>query len=89
VPNTSTLFLLVRLQQGRAGEADEQGIRQDRFHGFVQLAGLGAVALVHKYKQIAFGCESLWAALAFDLRFDKIVVSSLSSRPSEFVDQRA
>ena len=51
-------FLLVGFQQRRAGEADEQRIRQDGLHGLVQVAGLGAVAFVHEHIQIALGFET-------------------------------
>ena len=51
-------LLLVGLQQRRAGEADEHGVRQDRLHRLVQLAGLGAVALVHEDVEVALGLEA-------------------------------
>ena len=55
-------LLLVRLQQRRAGEADEHRARQDGLHRLVQLAGLGAVALVHEDEQVALGPEVRAAA---------------------------
>ena len=45
--------LLVLLQERRAGEADEHGARQQRLHRLVQLAALGAMALVHEDEQLA------------------------------------
>ena len=43
---------LVLLEQGRAGEADEHGLGQQRFHHAMQLATLGAVALIHEDEQL-------------------------------------
>ena len=43
----------VLLEERRAGEADEHGIGQERLHDLVQLAALGAVALVHEYEYFA------------------------------------
>ncbi|MNF75441.1 hypothetical protein D3C84_575050 [compost metagenome] len=50
-------LLLVCLEQRRAGEADKYRIGQDHLHGFVQFAGLGAVALVDEHIEIALGTE--------------------------------
>ena len=52
------LFFLSRLEQRRAREADEHGVRQDRLHGVVQGPRLGPVALVHEDVQVAFGTET-------------------------------
>ena len=52
------LLLLVGLEQRRAGEADEHGVRQDRLHRLVQVAGLGAVALVDEDEEVALGRKS-------------------------------
>jgi len=41
-------LLFVGLEQRRAGEADEHGMRDDGLHRLVQLTGLRAVAFVHK-----------------------------------------
>ena len=45
--------LLVLLQERRAGKADEHRARQQRLHRLVQLAALGAMALVHEDEQLA------------------------------------
>ncbi len=45
--------LLVLLQQRRAGEADEDGIRHDRLHQLVQPAALRAVAFVDEHEHLA------------------------------------
>ena len=50
-------LLLVGLEQGRAGEAEKQGIRQQRLHRLVQVATLGAVALIDEHMQVALGLE--------------------------------
>ena len=50
---------LVVLEQRRAGEADQHRVRQQRLHRLVQLAGLGAVALVHEDEDLALGVEAL------------------------------
>ena len=50
-------LFLVLLQERRAGEADEHGLGQDGLHGLVQLAGLGAVTLIHKDKELALALE--------------------------------
>ena len=72
--------LLVGLQQRRAGEADEHRVRQDRLHRLVQLAGLGAVALVDEDEDIALGLEVRRQRL---LQFlDEVLATSPSSSPS-------
>ena len=76
-------LLLVRLQQRRAGEADEQRIRQQRLHGLVQVAGLGAVALIHEHMEIALGLE---VGGSFLMRLDErlgalLALASSSSLP--------
>ena len=45
--------LLVFLQKRCASKTNKDGIGQDRFHGLVELAGLRAVALIHKNHNIA------------------------------------
>lgn len=57
-PEHLDAFPLVGLEQRGAGEADEQGVGQQRLHGLVQVAGLGAVALVHEDVDIALGLEA-------------------------------
>ena len=52
------LFFLSVLQQRRAGEADEHRVRQDGLHRLVQLARLGAVALVHEHEEVALRLEA-------------------------------
>ena len=47
--------LLVAFEDGRAGEADEHGVREERPHGVVELARLGAVGLVHEHVDVALG----------------------------------
>ena len=47
----------VALEQGRAGEADEGGVGQQRLHGLVQLARLGAVTFVDEDEDLTFGAE--------------------------------
>ena len=51
--------LLVLFQKRCAGEADENGIGKDGFHGLVEFAGLGTVTLIHKDHNIALGTEIL------------------------------
>ena len=48
---------LVRFQQWCAGEAHKDGIGHNGLHGQMQLAGLGAVALIHKYENIVLCAE--------------------------------
>ena len=50
---------LVRLEQRRAGEADEHRARQQLLHGLVHLAGLRAVGLVDEDEDVALGGEVL------------------------------
>ena len=50
-------LLLVRLEQRRAGKADEHRVGQQRGHGLMQVAALGAVAFVHKHVDVAFGLK--------------------------------
>ena len=50
-------FFLVQLHQRRAGKTDKQRLWQQALHGPMQLAGLGAVALIDKDKQLALGAE--------------------------------
>ncbi len=56
-------FLLVRLQQRRAGEADKERIRQQRLHRLVQVAALGAMALIDEHMDVALGLEVRWQLL--------------------------
>ena len=49
--------LFVLLQKRRACETDKDGIWKDRLHGRVELAGLSAVALIHKYENIILCAE--------------------------------
>ena len=46
--------LLVLLEERRTGKADEESIGNNRLHCLVELAGLCAVALVHKHRNVAF-----------------------------------
>ncbi|MNJ32553.1 hypothetical protein D3C77_272200 [compost metagenome] len=50
-------LLLVSLEQWRTGKADKHCVGQNQLHGFVQLAGLGAVTLVDEHIEIALGAE--------------------------------
>ena len=60
-------------------EADEQRAGQQRFHGFVQLAALRAVAFIDKNKQFAGGMARLALQLldesvkVVDIAFDELV----------------
>ena len=83
-------LLLVGLQQRRAGEADEHGVRQDRLHGLVQVAGLRAVALVDEDEEIAFGLEVGRQGFLhfFDIAGDVADLFAVFLA-AEFVDQRA
>lgn len=90
--------LLVALEQGRAGEADEDRVGQDGLHRVVQQAGLGAVAFVHEDVEPAPRLEA-WGQRLAD-RFDKpghvprlaavvFVARGLPADAAELVDQRA
>ena len=48
---------LVRLQQRCSGETHKDSIGHNGLHSQVQLAGLGAVALIHKYENIILCAE--------------------------------
>ena len=58
---------LVALEQRRAGEADQHRAGQQRLHRLVQLARLGAVALVHEDEDLALGAKAL-GQVALDVR---------------------
>ena len=75
--------LLVLLEQRRAGEADEHRAGQHRLHRLVQLAALGAVALVHEDEQLAHGRAGLLLQLLDE------GVEIIHALPAELVDQRA
>ena len=47
--------LLIFFHQWSTCETDKSGIRQNGFHRFVELAGLGTVAFIHKDIEISFG----------------------------------
>ena len=81
-PKISMLRLLVVLEQRRAGEADEHGARQQRLHRLVQLARLGAVALVDEDEDVALGAEVLREALLdlLDEGVDVLVAELLAAR---------
>ena len=76
--------LLVLLQQRRAGEADEDGIGQERLHGPVQLAALGAVALVHEDEQLAHRRAGLGLQL-----LDERSKSSTPFRPNLWTSEQS
>ena len=57
-PENLDALLLVRLEQGRAGETDEHRAGQNLLHRLVQLARLRAMALIHEHKQSALGFET-------------------------------
>ena len=48
-------LLLVGFQQGRAGKTKKQRIGQQCLHSLVQVATLGAVALIHEHMDVALG----------------------------------
>ena len=80
---------LVGLEQRGSGETDQRRLGQECLHCLVQLAGLGAVALVHKDKDGPLGAE-VWGQTLPDLcnvGVDILVAHPL--RRTEFVDQRA
>ena len=83
-------FLFVRLQERRAGEADEHGARQDRLHRLVQLTRLRAVALVHEDIKVALGLEVRRKGFPdlFDITRD-VPNSFAVLLPAELVNQRA
>ena len=78
--------LFVGLQERRAGEADEGGLRQDGFHGPVQLAGLGAVRLVDEDEELAPSLEAGRQALLDVL---DVLVHRVGVAAAELVDERA
>ena len=53
----------VCLEQWRAGEADQGGLREDLLHRPVQLACLGSVTLVHEHEDVALGVKTLGKGL--------------------------
>ena len=65
-------LLLVGFQQRRAGEADENRVRQNRLHRLMQFAGLRPVTFVHEHIQIALGHKILRQGLFhfFNVAFD-------------------
>ena len=75
--------LLVLLEQRRAGEADEHRVGQHRLHRPVQLAALGAVALVHEHEDLA----DRRAGLGLQLLDERVEVVHVLA--AELVDQRA
>ena len=75
--------LPVLLEQRRAGEADEDRIGHHRLHHAVQLAALGAVALVHKDEHLAHGR----AGLRLQLLDEGVEIVHILA--AELVDQRA
>jgi hypothetical protein len=89
-PEDLDALLLVGLEQRRAGEPDEDRAGQDGLHGLVQVAGLGAVALVDEHEQVALGLEALGQRLlqlldeALDVA-DRLAVLLAA----ELVDERA
>ena len=80
--------LLVGLQQRRAGEADEHGVGQDGLHRLVQLARLGAVALVHKHVEVALGLETGGRAALQFLDVARVPDFLAVFLAAELVDQR-
>ena len=70
-------------KQRRAGEADEDRVGHQRLHRAVQLAALGAVALVHEDEQLAHRLAGL------RLQFLDERVEVVHALPAELVDQRA
>ena len=80
-------FLLVRFEQRRAGKADEHRAWQQRRHGLVQVAALGAVALVHKYIEVALCLEARRQALERGHEF--LGACAVFTRAAKLVHQRA
>lgn len=58
--------LFVLLQKRRARETDKDGIGKDRLHGRVELAGLSAVALIHKHHNITL-CGKILGQCVFQI----------------------
>ncbi|MNN54289.1 hypothetical protein D3C81_1690990 [compost metagenome] len=79
-------LLFVGLKQRRTGKADKHRIRQDHLHGFVQLAGLGAVALIDEYIDIALGAE-VWRQALTQLLHKALHIGIFAG--TELVDKRA
>ena len=75
--------LLVLLQQWRACEADKHSAWHQGLHHTVQLTALGAVALIHKHKQIAHGLAGLRCKV-----FDKLL-KIIHTTPAKLVHQGA
>ena len=75
--------LPVLLEQRRAGEADEDRVGHHGLHHAVQLAALGAVALVHKDEDLAHGR----AGLGLQLLDEGVEIVHVLA--AELVDQRA
>jgi hypothetical protein len=84
------LFFLSVFEQGRAGEAEEDRVRQDGFHGVVEIAGLRAVALVHEHVDVALGLE-VGGHRLLDLGEELLDVAALvpAFLAAELVDERA
>ena len=58
------LFCLSALSSGVPVKPMNMAFGQDRLHRLVQLARLGAVALVHEDEDVALGAGSPWAGCA-------------------------
>ncbi len=83
-------FFLVLLHQRCTGKADKQRIWQDGLHGFMQFAGLSAVTLIDKHKQIALNLKIL--GQGFFQFFNKGIGRTLIftfGLPTEFMHQGA
>src|SRR5690242_15292061 len=79
-------LLLVRLEQGCASEPNEHGVRQNRFHGRMQRAGLRTMAFVDEDDQLAFGPE---VDRKVPLQLVHEVVNHRALSAPELVDERA
>ena len=81
--------LLVVLEEGCPGEADQHGVRQQGLHGAVKFSGLGPMALVHEDEDFARRVETAWeAAPDFpDVGLEFLITDLVGS--TEFVNQRA
>ena len=80
---------LVRFQQRCAGEAHKDGIGHNGLHGQMQFAGLGAVALIHKYENIVL-CTEVGGQRGLQLFNIPVIVlcCSFSAALAELMHQR-
>ena len=76
--------LLVLLQKRCARETDKDGIGEDRLHGLVELTGLSAVTLIHKYHDITF-CGEILGQSVFQI-FDVFLIVRFRALVHNLVD---